>query len=140
MASLDLDYTDRLLGLFEPDHLNYENDRSKDCAGEPSLADMTRAATTVLRRNPKGFVLVVEGGRIDHAHHVGDDVGIWARGPGADAVRGSLEQNVIVHLMVQAQPDLVKLLCAMGDCEQGVPVRRPNYELIRQAPRHAQAR
>ena len=72
--------------------------------------------------------------------HGGDDVGIWARGPGSDAVRGSLEQNVIFHLLVQAQPDLVRLLCAMGDCEQGVPVRRPKLESLRSAPRPAQAR
>lgn len=283
LASLDLARTGKLLGLFEPDHMNYENDRAKDRGGEPSLADMTRAAITVLRRNSRGFVLVVEGGRIDHAHHAGnafraltdtiafsdavraatemtdasdtfilvtadhshtlsfvgypargnpilgkvvgasgedspaglasdamglpyttlsyangpgyagatdqqpegpkhfphgvsgtlaahgrpqlrdvdttdpdylqestmplgsethggDDVGIWARGPGSGAVRGSLEQNVVFHLMVQAQPDLVRLLCAMGDCEQGVPVRRPKYESLKSPPRPGHAR
>src|SRR5690606_30800946 len=35
--------------------------------------------------------LVPRGGE----SHGGDDVGIWARGPGADAVRGSVEQNTI---------------------------------------------
>src|SRR5688572_3240016 len=37
-----------LLGLFEHDHMNYEHDRSGDAAGEPSLAEMTRAAITRL--------------------------------------------------------------------------------------------
>ena len=33
---------------------------------------MTRAAITRLSRNGNGFVLLVEGGRIDHAHHYGN--------------------------------------------------------------------
>jgi alkaline phosphatase len=61
-----------LLGLFEPSHMQYEHDRPKDRAGEPSLADMTRAAIQRLQRNPNGYVLLVEGGRIDHAHHSGN--------------------------------------------------------------------
>lgn len=37
---------------------------------EPSLADMTIKAIEVLdRKNSSGYVLMVEGGKIDHAHH-----------------------------------------------------------------------
>ncbi|MGV8922317.1 MAG: alkaline phosphatase [Thermomonas sp.] len=260
-----------LLGLFEPDHMQYEHDRPQDPAGEPSLADMTRAAINRLSRNPNGFVLMVEGGRIDHAHHGGnayraldetiamsdavraaaeltsaddtlivvtadhshtlgfvgyptrgnpilgkvkgssgeegapaqyardatglpyttlsysngpgyagatsqqpegpksfehdpkgfqparggrpdltavdteapdylqeallptrsethggDDVGIWASGPGSSAVRGSVEQNTIFHFLLQATPRLRDALCAKGDCDaNGVPVGLP---------------
>lgn len=64
--------TERLLGLFEPSHMKFEADRASDAAGEPSLAEMTRTAVMILGRNPRGFVLVVEGGRIDHAHHAGN--------------------------------------------------------------------
>lgn len=38
---------------------------------DPSLTEMTEAAITILSRNPKGFFLFVEGGRIDHGHHEG---------------------------------------------------------------------
>lgn len=62
----------QVLGLFEPSHMQYEADRARDRAGEPSLADLTRAAMTRLARNPKGYVLMVEAGRIDHAHHAGN--------------------------------------------------------------------
>ena len=72
LDAVDLAKTRRLLGLFEPRHMNFEVDRAKDPAGEPSLAHMTRAAIELLARSPKGFVLLVEGGRIDHAHHSGN--------------------------------------------------------------------
>ncbi|MFT3762757.1 MAG: alkaline phosphatase [Pseudoxanthomonas sp.] len=258
-----------LLGLFEYDHMRYNHDRPKDPGGEPSLAEMTTAAIRTLSKNPDGYVLMVEGGRIDHASHAGnafraldetielskavqaaadatsaddtliivtadhshtltfvgyplrgnpilgkvrggsgedsssdfaldglglpyttlnymngpgytgasneapagpkkfdhspssfeaadgrpnlrdvdtedpdymqealfpskaethggDDVGIWARGPGSEAVRGSVEQNVIYHFIVQATPKLRQRLCAAGDCNaDGVPVELP---------------
>jgi alkaline phosphatase len=61
-----------LLGLFEPSHVQYEADRSNDPAGEPSLTEMTDKALQLLMRDPKGFFLHVEAGRIDHAHHAGN--------------------------------------------------------------------
>ena len=259
-----------LLGLFEPDHMQFDHDRDQGAGGDPSLAEMTRAAIRTLSRGNDGYVLMVEGGRIDHAHHAGnayraldetialsqavqaaveatsaedtlivvtadhshtlnfvgypqrgnpilgkvrgtsgedantgelaldgngqpyatlsyangpghtgasnqqpagikqyphspssfepakgrpdlthvdteqpdfmqealvptksethggDDVGIWARGPGSDAFRGSLEENVIYHVIVQATPKLRGRLCQAGTCNgDGVPVQLP---------------
>lgn len=62
----------RVLGLFEPEHMRFEADRASDAAGEPSLAEMTAFALDVLERAPRGYLLLVEGGRIDHAHHAGN--------------------------------------------------------------------
>jgi alkaline phosphatase len=267
-----------LLALFEPDHMQFSHDRPRDGAGEPTLAEMTRAAIARLQRNDKGFVLLVEGGRIDHAHHYGnayraltdtialseavqaavdatssqdtlilvtadhshtlsfvgypkrgnpildkvrgssgedgdnggyaldqlglpyttlnysngpgfvgesaqqpegpkrflhsasgvqipkkgrpdlrnvdtqdpdylqealvptaseshggDDVGIWARGPGSDAVRGNVEQNTVFHFLLQAMPALRAELCKAGDCDgNGVPVTLPDPAKFRQ--------
>ena len=266
----------QLLGLFEYDHMQFEHDRRKDDQGEPSLAELTRAAIRTLSGNPNGFVLLVEGARIDHANHYGnayraldetvamsdavqtaleatsrddtlivvtadhshtlnfvgypvrgnpilgkvrgqggeddtpgdlardqtgltfttlsyangpgytgasnrqpagpkkflhapssvepaegrpdlshvdtehpdylqealvplkseshggEDVGIWAIGPGSDAFRGTLEQNTIYHVIVQAAPKLRARLCAAGTCDaNGVPVELPkpgNFE------------
>ncbi len=61
----------KLLGLFNPSHVNFEQDRQTDAAWEPSLADMTRVAIQVLQAKSggKGFFLMVEAGRIDHLEH-----------------------------------------------------------------------
>ena len=68
----NFDSDTKVLGLFEPSHMQFELDRAGDTLGEPSLAEMTAAAITRLSRDPDGFVLMVEGGRIDHAHHAGN--------------------------------------------------------------------
>lgn len=65
----NFDSDTRVLGLFEPSHMQYEMDRASDVMGEPSLAEMTRAAITRLSRDEDGYILMVEAGRIDHAHH-----------------------------------------------------------------------
>ncbi|MBI3018918.1 MAG: alkaline phosphatase [Deltaproteobacteria bacterium] len=61
----------KLLGLFHKEHLNYEIDREElsDMKEEPSLSHMTRIALQFLEDSPKGFFLMVEGGKIDFAGH-----------------------------------------------------------------------
>ena len=260
-----------IFGLFEPDHMQYEYERANDAGGEPSLAELTRTAIANLSKEKQGYVLMIEGARIDHANHSGnayraltdtvamsdavrvatemtrdddtliivtadhshtlnfvgypargnpilgkvkdkggedglgaldlardgggqpyttlsyangpgftgatnqqpagakryphnpssfdpatgrpdltavdtehpdymqealvpgkseshggEDVGIWARGPGSTAIRGTLEQNAIYHMIVQATPRLRERLCQAGTCDgNGVPVELP---------------
>lgn len=275
--ALDANRAGRVLGLFEPDHMHFAHDRGEDGAGEPTLAEMTIKALDLLKRNRKGFFLVVESGRIDHAHHYnnafraldetvvlsdavraavtgtdasdtlilvtadhshtlvmaghpvrgnpilgkvrsrnklglpadtlskdaagrsyttlgyangpgntgvsneqpagskhflheptrydpaasarpnldavdtedpdylqeagipmksethgGEDVAVYARGPGADAVHGSLEQNVLFHLIVQASPAMRQTLCSITTCDaRTIPVVLPDPERLR---------
>ncbi|XP_019953907.1 intestinal-type alkaline phosphatase [Paralichthys olivaceus] len=60
---------DFLMGLFEPKDCRYELER--DPTMDPSLTEMVEKAIKILSKNPKGFFLFVEGGRIDHGHHDG---------------------------------------------------------------------
>lgn len=62
----------KMLGLFERSHMEYEIDRAKDTKGEPSLTEMTKKAIARLAQDTDGYVLMVEAGRIDHAHHEGN--------------------------------------------------------------------
>ena len=73
--ALDTESTERVFGLFNESHMQYEADRANDVAGEPSIAQMTEAAIGVLDNNANGFFLMVESGRIDHAHHAGNAAG-----------------------------------------------------------------
>jgi alkaline phosphatase len=66
---VDSNTTERLLGLFDSSHMQYDLERLSGEERDPSLADMTSKAISILSRNPKGFFLMVEGGRIDHAGH-----------------------------------------------------------------------
>ncbi|KAM9736471.1 intestinal-type alkaline phosphatase-like [Dama dama] len=65
-ASTDFSVT-HLMGLFQPGEMAY--DIFRDHTTDPSLEEMMEAALRVLSRNPRGFFLFVEGGRIDHGHH-----------------------------------------------------------------------
>ena len=70
--AIDPASANHVLGLFEPSMMQYEADRPNDLAGEPSLAEMSEKAINILQKNPKGFFLHIEAGRIDHGHHAGN--------------------------------------------------------------------
>ena len=74
LQEIDPGKTDKLLGLFAMSHMAFELDRENvpRLGSQPSLADMTKAALSILGKNPKGFFVMIEGGRIDHACHAHD--------------------------------------------------------------------
>ncbi|PFX22946.1 alkaline phosphatase-like isoform X1 [Stylophora pistillata] len=93
---IDPNKVNRVLGLFEPSHMQYESDRTaSDTLGEPSIAEMTEKAIKILQKNPKGYFLLVEGGRIDHAHHDG-------------SAYNALHEAVAFNKAVQTANDIVQ--------------------------------
>lgn len=90
LARLDLRRPHQLLGLFAAGHLSYMYDRQGE--DEPDLAAMTRTALGVLGQSKRGFFLMVEGGRIDHACHDNDATrAIWEAIAFDQAVRQGIQ-------------------------------------------------
>lgn len=68
-----------ILGVFDHDALPYSADRnsSKELQEKvPTLAEMTQKAIENMKSHPKGFVLQVEGGKVDWAAHANDISGL----------------------------------------------------------------
>lgn len=59
--------TKRLLGLFSDGHMSYN--LKSDATQQPSLLEMTEKAIEILKANENGYLLFIESGRIDTAHH-----------------------------------------------------------------------
>ncbi len=56
----------KFVGIYADSHLDYASKRRPE---QPTLAEMTAKSIELLAKNPKGFFLMVEGGKIDHALH-----------------------------------------------------------------------
>lgn len=123
LLALDLGKTTRILGLFEPGHMHFEDDRARDAAGEPSLAEMTAAALGLLSRAPNGYFLLVEGGRIDHGHHagnahraLGDTIAL------SNAVGVALERTKGTDTLIVVTADHSHTLSMTGYPKRGNPI------------------
>lgn len=65
----------KLLGIFSDSHLPYTIDRMNSqelMKATPTLAESVGVALHALRNSPKGFLLQIEGGKVDHAAHAND--------------------------------------------------------------------
>ncbi|MFL6676100.1 MAG: alkaline phosphatase [Massilia sp.] len=56
----------KFVGIYSDSHLDYALARRPE---QPTLAEMTAKSIELLSKNPNGFFLMVEGGKIDHALH-----------------------------------------------------------------------
>jgi len=68
-----------LLGVFADDAVPYYVDRNNDADLKntiPSLAEMAQKAIDRMKKNPKGFVLQIESGKVDWAAHANDIGGL----------------------------------------------------------------
>jgi alkaline phosphatase len=121
--ALDPANVDHVLGLFEMSHMQYEADREKDKGGEPSLAEMTAKAIDILAKNPEGFVLMVEGGRVDHSHHAGNAYRALTDGIAMDqAVRVAMEKVSLDETLIVVTGDHSHTLTISGYPDRGNPL------------------
>ncbi len=114
---------ERVFGLFNESHMQYEADRGNDIAGEPSLSEMTEKAIDILDNNKKGFFLMVESGRIDHAHHAGNAAGALTDTiEFAKAVQTAVENTDPENTLIIVTADHSHVFTIAGYPKRGNPI------------------
>lgn len=108
LLEVDPKLTKKLLGLFADSHIPYVLDRG---VGTPGLLEMTMKAISILERNPCGFFLMIEGGRIDHAAHSNDIASVVAETKEFD--------DVVGYVMLYARNRGDTLVIVTADHETG---------------------
>lgn len=115
--------THKVLGLFNPSHMEYEQDRANDIGGEPSLAQMTGKAIDILNKNNKGYFLMVEAGRIDHASHAGNAYRTFKDAVAlSDAVREAASKVNMNDTLIIVTADHSHTLTIGGYPKRGNPI------------------
>ena len=121
--AIDPAMTGNIFALFEPSHMHFEADREEFGADEPSLAEMTSLAIDRLSRDDKGFFLMVEGGRIDHAHHAGNAYRAVSDGQAfAQAVQTAIDKVNTEDTLIIVTADHSHTLSMAGYPARGNPI------------------
>lgn len=85
----------KMLGLFSDSHVPYTVDQMNDAKLQstvPTLAEMTAAALASLSAGRNGFLLQVEGARVDHAAHNNDAAALlWDQLAFDDAIETAVQ-------------------------------------------------
>ena len=116
----------RTLGLFSPSHVPYRIDRGGAVPAPgtaPTLDRMTRYALRALTDAPRGFLLQVEGARVDHAAHANDAAALlWEQLEFDDALGVCLDYQ-------RAHPEtLIVVTSDHGNSNPGLTGMGPEYE------------
>ncbi|MCJ8301788.1 alkaline phosphatase [Shewanella sp.] len=121
--AIDASTTDHLLGLFNSSHMEYEADRLDDTAGEPSLTEMTTKSIEILNKNEQGYLLIVESGRIDHAHHAGNaHRALVDTVEFSNAVKAAFENTNPEETLIMVTADHSHVFTIAGYPERGNPI------------------
>lgn len=112
-----------LLGLFDNSHMDYASERSTADSKQPSLPAMSLKALDILQKHDSGFLLVIEAGRIDHAHHAGnaanalnDTIEL------AEAVSAVLQRVDLEETLVMVTADHSHVFTMSGYPRRGNPI------------------
>jgi alkaline phosphatase len=116
----------QVMGLFSASYMALELDRAQDKGGEPSLAEMTGKAIALLAQKKTGYVLMVEGGRIDHGHHANNAARALADAVALDdAVRTALAMTNPKDTLIIVTADHSHGLTISGYPRRGNPILGP---------------
>lgn len=111
-----------ILGLFDRSHVPFVLDSAANPSSDvPSLAEMSRVALSMLAKRPEGFVLQIEGGRIDHAAHNNDAGSLVAEQLAFDAAIG-----VVLDFIADRDDTLVVLTSDHGNANPGLTFYGPD--------------
>ncbi|MCC5829343.1 MAG: alkaline phosphatase [Phycisphaeraceae bacterium] len=117
-AILRADRDKPMLGLFHESHLPYTLDQMNDrglIASVPTLAEMSKVALERMSRHRGGFLLQIEGARIDHAAHLNDAAGIlWDQIAFDDAI------GVVLDFMKDRDDTLLIVTSDHGNANPGL--------------------
>lgn len=113
----------KLLGLFEPSHLQYDYDRTHQQTNKPSLADMTLTSIKLLSQYQQGYFLMVEAGRIDHASHAGNAYRTLSETVAlSDAVKIAMDHVDLKETLIIVTADHSHTLTMAGYPKRGNPI------------------
>lgn len=113
---------EQVLGLFSDSHFGYvgEGEQNND---QPSLAELTTKAIDLLVERDNGYFLMVEGARIDHAHHDGiAGYALLETQEFAKAVGAALEKVDLAETLVLVTADHSHVMTMGGYTTRNNPI------------------
>ena len=133
LAALDARNTEKVLGLFSASGFPSAIDRQpQHQTGVPTLSQLTEKALGVLKKNPQGFFLMVEGGQVDWVAHGNDVASVLHEMLEFDQAIGLVmafaEQNPDTLVVVTADHDTGGLAIAYHKVNPLAPVKLPSGE------------
>ena len=112
----------QVLGLFARGHMSYIARRKSD-SQQPMLSDMTAKAIDLLAGDDDGYFLMVEGGRIDHGHHIGKaGYALLETQEFARAVEVAIEKVDLSETLVLVTADHSHVFTMGGYATRGNPI------------------
>ena len=133
LAALEAKNADKVLGLFSASGFPSAIDRQPHHqTGVPTLSQLTEKALEILKKNPRGFFLMVEGGQIDWVAH-GNDVAsvlheMWEFDRAIGFVMSFAKENPDTLIVLTADHDTGGLAIAYSHYQPPAPLKLASGE------------